>query len=132
METSLAKKRRLSYRNWLDLPNEITGQILSRLDIKDLLRCQTVCKSWYNVTRDLYFIKLQCERGGASRVILQSKPEEFKVRRQREYKRTVRMIMESCVNGMLCVNSGNSGTGCGDEGDLVYLYNPISNKCLKF
>ena len=41
----------------VDLPWEITFEIMSRLPIESILRCRVVCKTWHTATRDPCFIK---------------------------------------------------------------------------
>ncbi|KAG2684678.1 hypothetical protein I3760_10G086200 [Carya illinoinensis] len=41
------------YRNWLDLPLDVTSSILQRLDVVEILtRAQMVCLHWRNVCKD--------------------------------------------------------------------------------
>lgn len=42
-------------------PDEVVLQILSRLPIKSLFRAKTVCKLWYRLVSDKYFIQLYNE-----------------------------------------------------------------------
>ncbi|XP_057437432.1 F-box/kelch-repeat protein At3g23880-like [Lotus japonicus] len=37
------------------LPSELVSNILSRLPAKDLVKCKSVCKSWFNLISDPYF-----------------------------------------------------------------------------
>ncbi|XP_071687398.1 F-box/kelch-repeat protein At3g06240-like [Rutidosis leptorrhynchoides] len=42
--------------------NDVLEEILSRLDVEDVLRCKCVCKSWYNLISSSYFVKAHLER----------------------------------------------------------------------
>lgn len=39
-------------------PDEVVIQILARLPVKSLFRFKTVCKLWYRLSLDKYFIQL--------------------------------------------------------------------------
>ncbi|XP_058217572.1 F-box protein At3g07870 [Rhododendron vialii] len=47
------------------LPGEIMVNILSRLPIKPLLRCKSVCKSFLNITLDPYLIEAHLDRASS-------------------------------------------------------------------
>ncbi|KAL6220475.1 hypothetical protein ACLB2K_008231 [Fragaria x ananassa] len=47
------RRRTRSYRNWLELPEDVTASILSRLDaIVILTRAQKVCMTWRRICKD--------------------------------------------------------------------------------
>ncbi|XP_004300559.1 PREDICTED: F-box protein SKIP19-like [Fragaria vesca subsp. vesca] len=47
------RRRTRSYRNWLELPEDVTASILSRLDaIAILTRAQKVCMKWRRICKD--------------------------------------------------------------------------------
>ncbi|XP_071687397.1 probable F-box protein At3g25550 [Rutidosis leptorrhynchoides] len=37
--------------------NDVLEEILARLDVKDVVRCKSVCKSWYDLISSTYFVK---------------------------------------------------------------------------
>ncbi|KAK9061247.1 hypothetical protein SSX86_018427 [Deinandra increscens subsp. villosa] len=46
-------KKQESRRNWLDLPSEVTTNILSRIGIADILEnAQLVCTAWHQICKD--------------------------------------------------------------------------------
>ena len=42
-------------------PDEVIFQVLARLPVKSLFRTKTVCKLWYRLSSDKYFIQLYNE-----------------------------------------------------------------------
>ncbi|KAF5199320.1 hypothetical protein FRX31_011092 [Thalictrum thalictroides] len=46
----------------LFFPVDIVVDILSRLPVEDLIRARIVCKSWYRLTKDPYFIHMQVSK----------------------------------------------------------------------
>ncbi|XP_071687362.1 F-box/kelch-repeat protein At3g06240-like [Rutidosis leptorrhynchoides] len=40
----------------------VVEKILARLDVEDVLRCKSVCKSWYNLISSDYFVKANLKR----------------------------------------------------------------------
>ncbi|XP_059315914.1 F-box protein At3g07870-like [Lycium ferocissimum] len=51
--------RRMNEVTIMDLPRVIMAEILSRLPIKPIFRCKTVCKLWYHLlTSDPLFVKM--------------------------------------------------------------------------
>lgn len=119
------------------LPTELISEILSRLPIESILRCQGVCKTWNSVIQNPLFINLQLakSRKQPSRAIL--KPlyggitgttirgfflldtEEHKIRQieNQNWRYSSLEIMSSC-NGLLCI-ALDSLPG------PVYISNPI-------
>ncbi|XP_059640190.1 F-box/LRR-repeat protein At2g43260-like [Cornus florida] len=51
----------------VDLPLETISDILTRLPIESILICRVVCKSWYDLTRDPDFVRLQLSRSNYQR-----------------------------------------------------------------
>ncbi|KAL1359013.1 hypothetical protein HN51_004233 [Arachis hypogaea] len=51
-------------------PDEVVIQILARLPVKPLLRCKTVCKLWYKLLFDKYFIQVYNEVSRKNPMIL--------------------------------------------------------------
>ncbi|GJW02632.1 F-box protein CPR1-like protein [Tanacetum coccineum] len=39
------------------MTDDVVEDILTRLDVKDVLRCKSVCKSWYSLISSPYFVK---------------------------------------------------------------------------
>ncbi|GKD28750.1 F-box protein CPR1 isoform X1, partial [Tanacetum coccineum] len=54
-ETCITKKRKVSSQEFI--PEEIYEEILVRLDVEDLIRCKSVCKSWKSLISHRHFIK---------------------------------------------------------------------------
>ncbi|XP_015574689.1 F-box protein At5g49610 [Ricinus communis] len=52
------------------LPDEIVLQILARLPVKSLFRAKTVCKLWYRLSLDKYFIQLYNEVAARNPMVL--------------------------------------------------------------
>ncbi|XP_074375846.1 F-box/kelch-repeat protein At3g23880-like [Apium graveolens] len=46
----------------MDLPAEIVADILSRLPIKTIVHCRTVCKRWHILLSEAYFVSLHLSR----------------------------------------------------------------------
>ncbi|KAF2310312.1 hypothetical protein P3X46_005823 [Hevea brasiliensis] len=51
-------------------PDEVILQILARLPVKSLFRAKTVCKLWYRISSDKYFIQLYNETAAKTPVVL--------------------------------------------------------------
>ncbi|KAK9277830.1 hypothetical protein L1049_027386 [Liquidambar formosana] len=99
----------------LPLPLDIIAEILSRLPIEDILRCRSVCKTWYGLTKHRHFFNLQLSQTfyQAPRVILipksqnsvflldakQNKVREISLENMNRWNLS---IMGSC-NGLLCM-----------------------------
>ncbi|KAF4361646.1 hypothetical protein F8388_007662 [Cannabis sativa] len=59
------------------IPCDFLGDILSRLDVKSLKRCECVSKSWLSLLRTPYFINLHFKRQQPCAVFLQKKVRRF-------------------------------------------------------
>ncbi|XAR51244.1 hypothetical protein NMG60_11005813 [Bertholletia excelsa] len=122
----------------LDLPVEITSDIFCRLPIESILRCKSVCKTWYGITRDPYFIsELLNSHHQPSRLIL--KPlhgkdpsntsshlvlvdlEEHKTRCIPTEKSLLGLRIMCACNGLLCL-------ALEKKVSPVVIYNPITGE----
>ncbi|KAK9278566.1 hypothetical protein L1049_028138 [Liquidambar formosana] len=125
----------------VDLPLDIILDILSRLPVESIMRCGSVCKTWYAFTQDPHFIKLQLSRTNnqPARLILQPSgmdtdyylnglvlldSEECKARKVaiQEMNCTAHHIM-CCCNGLVCIAAENML-------NPVFICNPITEECV--
>ncbi|KAG5551624.1 hypothetical protein RHGRI_009891 [Rhododendron griersonianum] len=58
-----------------DLPDHITGDILSRLPLNSIFACRRVCKSWRDRTLEPYFASLHLSRSISSQPHLLSQQQ---------------------------------------------------------
>ncbi|XP_071687361.1 F-box/kelch-repeat protein At3g06240-like [Rutidosis leptorrhynchoides] len=93
-------------------------EILARLDVKDALRCKSVCKSWYNLISSDYFVNAHLKRSynynrehGYIRIRLHCKNNN--VTKFRDC-----MMVGSC-DGLVCISPG--------KGELL-LTNPSTRE----
>ncbi|GJZ40302.1 putative F-box domain-containing protein [Tanacetum coccineum] len=86
---------------------DVVEEILSRLLVKDLLRCKSVCKSWYSLISSPSFVRLQCKYGYD----------------RWRWRWTWRWTVGGSSNGLVCVYS-SSGS---DE--PIRVTNPLTRKC---
>ena len=117
----------------LNLPLDIMADILSLLPIEDILRCRSVCKTWYGLTKGSYFFKLQFRRTfyHMPRLMFISKSEnsvfllDGKQCKAREIALPTvlgrNLIVMSSCNGLLCLASEESP-------NPVIISNPITRK----
>ena len=52
--------------NMLELPSHITVDILSRLPVKTIIHCRTVCKAWRNVLLDPCFPQIHLAKSSVN------------------------------------------------------------------
>ncbi|GJU55151.1 F-box associated domain containing protein [Tanacetum coccineum] len=52
-----------------DIPENIIADILSRLPVKKVINCKSVCKNWHKLVSDSYFVDLHLSRSPASVMI---------------------------------------------------------------
>lgn len=125
-----------------ELPNALIIDILSRLPIKPLLNCKSVCKTWLHLMSDPFFVRLHLERSPTTLLIQKtpferkestemllveiveediSKPFYIEIIRlfpTKNFPDTDVRILNSC-NGLLCLYSG-------DKSDMmVHVCNPV-------
>ncbi|PON58296.1 F-box domain containing protein [Trema orientale] len=124
------------------LPEEIITDMLVRLDVKSLMRCKCVCKSWRSLISELRFAKLHVQRQPHSLIIPAcvhspfwqgtefliysfENPDEHSTYKfpMTIEKSTESMVVEGCDNGVLCVRALPHNT--------VYLWNPATNEVKK-
>ncbi|KAF7144827.1 hypothetical protein RHSIM_Rhsim04G0242300 [Rhododendron simsii] len=116
-------------------PDEVVLQILSRLSIKDLFRSKSVCKLWYRLTSDKYFIQLYNQVSVKNSMVLvevsessESKPSLIFVDKLRgvyekfslDFIKDRVKVRASC-NGLLCCSS------IPDKG-VYYVCNPMTRE----
>ncbi|KAF7837686.1 F-box protein [Senna tora] len=113
-------------------PEEVVIQILARLPVKSLFRSKTVCKRWYRLASDKYFIQLYNEISSKNPMILVdiSEASESKsslicvdnVRGVSEFSLAFlndRVRVRASCNGLLCCSS------IPDKG-VYYVCNPMT------
>ncbi|XP_073268443.1 F-box protein At3g07870 isoform X2 [Populus alba] len=125
-----------------ELPNALIIDILSRLPIKPLLNCKSVCKTWLHLMSDPFFVRLHLERSPTTLLIQKtpferkestemllveiveediSKPFYIEIIRlfpTKNFPDTDVRILNSC-NGLLCLYSGDK------SGMMVHVCNPV-------
>ncbi|KAJ4961842.1 hypothetical protein NE237_021752 [Protea cynaroides] len=132
----------------MNLAHEIIFEILSRLPIESVLRCRSVCKLWYNLGYDSYFIHLHQSKSMkqpprlvfdrfkensdiASNLVMVNREEgDYKFREiplmgfnSDELQVGRRFEIVGSCNGFLCLTFGiNFSPSC--------LYNPITREVM--
>ncbi|KAK3018614.1 hypothetical protein RJ639_004946 [Escallonia herrerae] len=115
-------------------PDEVVLQILARLPIKSLLRTKRVCKLWYRLVSDRFFIHLYNERSVRNPMVLTEVSESSESRSSLICVDNLRGVSEisldfikdrvkvraSC-NGLLCCSS------IPDKG-VYYVCNPMTRQ----
>ncbi|OMO58501.1 hypothetical protein COLO4_34567 [Corchorus olitorius] len=115
-------------------PDEVTLQILARLPVKSLFKAKTVCKLWYRLASDKYFIRLYNEVSVKNPMVLveisdsmESKSSLICVDNLRgvsefslEFLKDRVKVRASC-NGLLCCSS------IPDKG-VYYVCNPMTRE----
>ncbi|GJW21213.1 putative F-box domain-containing protein [Tanacetum coccineum] len=99
---------------------DVVEEILSRLLVKDLLRCKSVCKSWYSLISSPSFVRLQCK------YICDNKDHNTRIAMRTEYgydRWRWRWTVGGSSNGLVCMYS-SSGS---DE--PIRVTNPLTRKC---
>ncbi|WCJ23257.1 F-box family protein [Euphorbia peplus] len=117
-----------------NLPDEVVLQILARLPVKSLFRAKSVCKIWYRLSFDKYFIRLYNELAVKNPTVLVeiSDSSEFKsslvcidnLRGVSEFSLDFlkdRVKIRACCNGLLCCSS------IPDKG-VYYICNPMTRE----
>ncbi|XP_071696047.1 F-box/kelch-repeat protein At3g23880-like [Rutidosis leptorrhynchoides] len=91
----------------LRLDMDVVEAILVRLDVEDVLRCKSVCKSWYNMISTKYFVKVHLKRScnsnrehGYLRIQLHL---EINHMTENDDKLRCFMMVGSC-NGLVCIS----------------------------
>ncbi|KAI5571804.1 hypothetical protein POPTR_011G137200v4 [Populus trichocarpa] len=127
-----------------ELPNALIIDILSRLPIRPLLNCKSVCKTWLHLMSDPSFVRLHLERSPTTLLIQKtpferkestemllveiveediSKPFYIEIIRlfpTKNFPDTDVRILNSC-NGLLCLYEDS-----GDKSDMmVHVCNPV-------
>ncbi|XP_071707708.1 F-box protein CPR1-like [Rutidosis leptorrhynchoides] len=79
---------------------DVVGEILARLDVEDVLRCKSVCKSWYNYLSTSYFVNKVHLKHSINR-----NREHGDLRIQLHYKffYSTNNMVGSC-NGLVCIS----------------------------
>ncbi|XP_049364798.1 F-box protein At3g07870-like [Solanum verrucosum] len=145
VKSSSCKRRRISHvprMRIMDLPLMILIEILSRLSIKPIFRCKTVCKLWYNLlsydplfaniyqTRSLKFPCIYLFDGVGKPSILELKAEYNYYARHcnRPIQLTPefhyppgRVFLVGLCNGFTCFVNGSTDI----EKHFVYISNPL-------
>ncbi|XP_052188512.1 F-box protein At5g49610 isoform X1 [Diospyros lotus] len=115
-------------------PDEVVVQILARLPVKSLFRSKTVCKHWYGLASDKYFIQLYNELSVKNPMVLvevsessESKSSLICVDKLRgvsdfslEFMKHRVKVRASC-NGLLCCSSI-------PEKGVYYVCNPTTRE----
>ncbi|KAJ0727406.1 putative F-box domain-containing protein [Helianthus annuus] len=100
---------------------EVEEEILKRLDVKDLLRCKSVCKSWSSLISNQRFIKIHLDHHYANdcdnerighRRITMSKEADYISNQHFEFDRGFFELNDSHLlgscNGLVCVSPSPS------------------------
>ncbi|PIA62928.1 hypothetical protein AQUCO_00200740v1 [Aquilegia coerulea] len=122
------------------LPFEIISEVLFKLPIEDIVRCKSVCQTWYNLISDSDFIKSQMERAFSQprrillapyfkhRTLYTTRPNTFFLINKKKCMKISDPYIDlsysykiagSC-NGLLCLVS--------DSDEPVLIYNPITRE----
>lgn len=115
-------------------PDEVILQILARLPVKSLFKTKTVCKLWYRLASDKYFIRLYDEVSGKSPMVLVEISDSTELKSSLICVDNLRGVSEfsldflkdrvkvraSC-NGLLCCSS------IPDKG-VYYVCNPMTRE----
>uniref|UniRef100_A0A2P2ILG6 Uncharacterized protein MANES_03G207900 n=1 Tax=Rhizophora mucronata TaxID=61149 RepID=A0A2P2ILG6_RHIMU len=113
-------------------PDEVVLQILARLPVKSLFRAKTVCKLWYRLSSDKYFVRLYNEVAAKNPTVLVEISDSLKLNSSLICVDNLRGVSEfsldflkdrvkvraSC-NGLLCCSS------IPDKG-VYYVCNPMT------
>ncbi|KAK7853979.1 f-box protein [Quercus suber] len=115
-------------------PDEVIFQILARLPVKSLFRTKTVCKRWYRLSSDKYFIQLYNELSVKNPMVLvevsevsESKSSLICVDNLRGVSEISldflndRVKIRASCNGLLCCSS------IPDKG-VYYVCNPMTRE----
>ncbi|XP_031253010.1 F-box protein At5g49610 [Pistacia vera] len=115
-------------------PDEVLQQILARLPLKSLFRTKTVCKIWYRLTSDKYFVQLYNEVSSKHPMLLveisdstESKSSLICVDNLRGVSEVSldflhdRIKVRASCNGLLCCSS------VPDKG-VYYVCNPMTRE----
>ncbi|KAD4384141.1 hypothetical protein E3N88_24309 [Mikania micrantha] len=118
------------------LLQEIIAEILSRLPVESLLRCRSVCKSWYSLISDPHFVKSHLTRNTHHRLIYSTVPKinlkicslydalyhnsvnALELDYPLKHPRKSVWIVGSC-NGLVCIAI---------EEDTLFIWNPSTRK----
>lgn len=115
-------------------PDEVILQILARLPVKSLYRCKSVCKLWYKLSTDKYFIQLYNKLSVKNTMLLIEVSESFESKSSLISVDNYRGVCEfsldflkdrvkvraSC-NGLLCCSSI-------PEMGVYYVCNPMTRE----
>ncbi|XP_057959082.1 F-box protein At5g49610 [Malania oleifera] len=124
----------MSSRNAGAFPDEVVLQILARLPVKSLFRSKSVCKLWYKLSSDRYFIQLYNEVSVKTPMVLVEVTESLESKSSLICVDNLRGVSEfsldflkdrvkvraSC-NGLLCCSS------IPDKG-VYYVCNPMTRE----
>lgn len=115
-------------------PDEVVLQILARLPMKSLFRSKTVCKLWYRLCSDKYFIKLFNEVSAKNPMLLVEISESLQLKSSlicvenrlgvSEFSLSFlkdRVRVRASCNGLLCCSS------IPDKG-VYYVCNPMTRE----
>lgn len=116
------------------LPDEVIIQVLARLPVKSLFRAKTVCKLWYKLSSDKYFVQLYNEVANKNSMVLVEVSDSPELKSSLICADNLRGVSElsldflkdrvkvraSC-NGLLCCSS------IPDKG-VYYVCNPMTRE----
>ncbi|KAJ6312297.1 hypothetical protein OIU77_013938 [Salix suchowensis] len=116
------------------LPDEVVIQVLARLPVKYLFRAKTVCKLWYKLSSDKYFVQLYNEVAAKNSVVLVAVSDSSELKSRLicadnswgvselslDFLKDRVKVRASC-NGLLCCSS------IPDKG-VYYVCNPMTRE----
>ncbi|XVE49924.1 hypothetical protein DITRI_Ditri01bG0120900 [Diplodiscus trichospermus] len=118
--------------NILKLPSQITVEILSRLPVKTIIQCKTVCKAWHNVLLDPCFPQIHLAKSSVNLMLcrfssywLVEFEKDFHKRKMSRFSDEnmpgtgVPYLVGTC-NGLLCLSINYP--------EDVYVWNPVRNE----
>lgn len=97
----------------LQLPEDVLMKILSRLDVKDLIRFKSVCKTWFRLISSQYFIQLHLKKS-SFRII----------RLTHFYDHRLRVEFSGSCDGLVCLYDA--------QYEMIHIWNPAMHivKCI--
>ncbi|GAA0176215.1 hypothetical protein LIER_29248 [Lithospermum erythrorhizon] len=116
-------------------PDEVIQQILARLPIKSLFRIKCVCKSWYKLISDNYFVQLYNNLSVKNPMLLVEVTESSSETRSSlicvDYLRGVSEFSLDFINDRVKVRASCNGLLCCSsipDKDVYYVCNPMTKE----
>ncbi|XP_059315378.1 F-box protein At5g49610-like [Lycium ferocissimum] len=143
------KGTRISQVTIMDLPRVIMVEILSRLPIKPIFRCKTICKLWYHLFSNPLFVNMYHSRLPFPCILLSTQDDSvtslLELKADYDYhslpcNRPIelspkfhlpplksKMFLIGSCNGLICLLNGSTY----DENHSVYINNPLLGEYFK-